>query len=399
VREISGWVSYPSLNHIESESMQITSFEFEDLATGWKLEPVDFGRLNLLVGASGAGKTRIVQALQRVCSIPRTSSLPAEVSWKLEFQLDDEKHIWRGKTQSSDEFELEKRSDPRGFGSKGEIVEEILEREGSTLFTKKGQDVEVFGDELPRMKSDESVLNVIEEEELSRVANVLNRVRAESTGPAVLRKKTLEKVGERFSDFETLVAANLPTFAKLYFAQEEHPGKFNELLSSYSSIFPTVQDIEVLKEVREPANLDAEDSKELVSFEVNVKEEGVEGWIHVRELAGGMRRTLSQLVELHLAPEHRTFLVDEVENSMGVNCLGDMTDQIKKHARHIQFVLTSHHPYIINNIPAEYWRIVTREGSTVKVYNADEIPALTSGTNQSKFTQLLNADFFLEGPE
>ena len=46
--------------------MKITSFSFTDLKTSWTLEETSFDAFNLLVGVSGAGKTKIVEALKRV---------------------------------------------------------------------------------------------------------------------------------------------------------------------------------------------------------------------------------------------------------------------------------------------------------------------------------------------
>jgi hypothetical protein len=38
----------------------------------------------------------------------------------------------------------------------------------------------------------------------------------------------------------------------------------------------------------------------------------------------------------------------------------------------LQFIATSHHPYIINNIPYEYWKIVTRKGGHISIRNASD---------------------------
>ncbi len=39
--------------------MKIKTFEYRDLDTGWHLNVMDFDQINLLVGASGVGKTKI----------------------------------------------------------------------------------------------------------------------------------------------------------------------------------------------------------------------------------------------------------------------------------------------------------------------------------------------------
>ena len=73
---------------------------------------------------------------------------------------------------------------------------------------------------------------------------------------------------------------------------------------------------------------------------------------------------------------------DEFENSLGVNCMGPLTDFILSRANDLQFIITSHHPYIINNIPKSYWKIVRRKGSAVRVTPASEIPALQGPSAQ-----------------
>src|ERR1700752_110542 len=49
-----------------STTMLLKSLSFEDKRTGWKLEDLRLDRFNLLVGASGVGKTRILRALRVV---------------------------------------------------------------------------------------------------------------------------------------------------------------------------------------------------------------------------------------------------------------------------------------------------------------------------------------------
>ncbi|MDM8527422.1 hypothetical protein QUF58_04350 [Anaerolineales bacterium HSG24] len=43
--------------------MRIKQFSYENKRLGWKLNPVEFSTVNLLVGASGVGKTQILDAL------------------------------------------------------------------------------------------------------------------------------------------------------------------------------------------------------------------------------------------------------------------------------------------------------------------------------------------------
>ena len=55
--------------------MKILELSYEDKATGWKLNPVQFSDLNLLVGVSGVGKTKILKAILNIKKIVEGESL------------------------------------------------------------------------------------------------------------------------------------------------------------------------------------------------------------------------------------------------------------------------------------------------------------------------------------
>lgn len=65
-------------------------------------------------------------------------------------------------------------------------------------------------------------------------------------------------------------------------------------------------------------------------------------------------------------------MIDEFENSLGINCIDILTDDLIHENKTLQFIATSHHPYIINNIPYEYWKIVTRQGGHIRTCNASD---------------------------
>ncbi|MFN6033676.1 MAG: hypothetical protein ACK48B_06445, partial [Dolichospermum sp.] len=70
-----------------------------------------------------------------------------------------------------------------------------------------------------------------------------------------------------------------------------------------------------------------------------------------------------------------------------VNCIDSVTDLILEN-RDLQFFITSHHPYIINNISPAYWKIVTRTGGLVSVKNSEYFHI--SNSRQKAFIDLIN---------
>ena len=130
---------------------------------------------------------------------------------------------------------------------------------------------------------------------------------------------------------------------------------------------------------------------------IQIKESGIPNWIEERKLSSGMYRVLMHIAELYLCADGTIILIDEFENSLGINCIDDITNSIVTDRRDLQFIMTSHHPYIINNISLDNWKVITRKAGTVKNYNATQ---LNLGKSKHKaFTQLINLDKYSEGLE
>lgn len=103
-----------------------------------------------------------------------------------------------------------------------------------------------------------------------------------------------------------------------------------------------------------------------------------------------MLRTLIHLHEFLFAPAGTVIVIDEFENSLGINCLPVLTELMLERTD-CQFIVTSHHPYVIGNIPMSTWRVVQRHGSVVRLLPAQEVPRLRGGSRLDAFTRLLNA--------
>lgn len=87
--------------------MKIKKLEYYDDEYQWQLEPVDFlQNLNLLVGVSGVGKTRILGAINSLKKIANGASLNG-VRWNVCFLTSDDcEYHWSG------EFETKKSTTP-----------------------------------------------------------------------------------------------------------------------------------------------------------------------------------------------------------------------------------------------------------------------------------------------
>ena len=112
-----------------------------------------------------------------------------------------------------------------------------------------------------------------------------------------------------------------------------------------------------------------------------------------------MQKVLLILVDLCTLPNGATYLIDEYENSLGINSIDFFPDFLTEFKTDAQIIITSHHPYIINNVEPHNWIVFNRKGSKVKMKYGKEIAEKMGKSRQKYFVQLMNDPFYIEGIE
>lgn len=382
----------------------IKRFQYENLDTGWKLEPVEFGPLNLLVGPSGVGKTRILQALLDVQKVA-FNGLEGQVSgaWIIDLEHQGRTMTWEARTHietllgpADPRVKPDWTRAPRDLNVR--FVMEVLTLDGRIVVNRDTENFEYNGGAFPPLDESQSVLSLLgSEEESLRPFRAALRSWVVPYGDffgvlggfATIQdaSRVLARVG---SDLEALRnEVELISFLKLFVLQERHPAIFRELVDDFREIFPMVEEIKLATSSAFDVDPRVDQALKANAIWVGLREAGVKNWVLNPQFSAGMAKTLRLLVEMRLAPPGAVLFLDELENSLGVNCL----PQVQQHLLRGEFqvLITSHHPKVINKIPFESWKLVTRHGSVVKVVDAAAIPALQTASPLDKFTQLLNA--------
>ena len=185
---------------------------------------------------------------------------------------------------------------------------------------------------------------------------------------------------------EQIKESDLATFSKLALIYECSKVTFEEIKERFMEVFPQIEDITVAF---------VRGNEHGQSIIIQIKEKGVQKWIPYYRMSSGMLRTLLHIAEMYLWNEGTVILIDEFENSLGLNCIDVLTEDLVYANHHIQFIATSHHPYIINKIPYDYWKIVTRKGSVIKIFDAKAFDM--GNSHHDRFMSLINHPFYKQG--
>ncbi|WP_017302839.1 AAA family ATPase [Spirulina subsalsa] len=371
--------------------MKIKKLCYGDEEYQWKLNSIEFlPNLNLLVGVSGAGKTQILRAINRLKAVANGESLNG-VYWDVEFLTENHSlYRWRGKFETKPNH-LIVRSD--SDEEECRILYEYVERDHQNI-VERTQEKGIFfkNQSTPKLSPFKSIIELLsEEEDLNPVQKEFDKIIESESSQSIhptsilrLPRQILQKYVN--CDVQQIKNAELPLLIKLALVYRYLPEIFQQIKSVFIEIFDQVEDIKIEPFQEDELPLEIADFLR-ESILIKIKEKQIENWIRQDNISSGMFKTLMYISQLYLSPDDCVILIDEFENSLGVNCI-DSVIELLLHNPQTQFIITSHHPYIINNVSPVYWKIVTRQGSLVTVKDAADFHI--SASRQKAFIDLIN---------
>lgn len=377
--------------------------EFENYTTKQKIEKITFDKLNLLVGRSGAGKTQILKTLSSYIAVASSESTISSIQFEGYFEAEffmplpitdddfkERKVSWKIYTDKMKnivrEYELYRLS----YGVSKEILliddEEIIHRTKDNLLINRKENVPI--------SPEQSALSVFKNaQKISYIrANLFSIVSYYHQMNAMndIDKVTFEQIKNQFyrinnDNYDSYLSKTkmrtflffYPVLIKIYVMKEYDIALFNEFLLRLQNIFPSIEDVKI------------DSLNDTNYFTLFIKENGK--WISKESISSGMLKSIYILAITTFSMDGNVILLDELENSLGVNCLDEITSYIVNEADNAtQFILTSHHPYIINNIPEKYWHIVSQNDGIISSKKANDVGISTVNNRQDRFFQLIN---------
>ncbi len=343
-----------------AKHVKIQWIEFENLKTGLKIERVNFNSdVTLLVGLSGVGKTQILKAVEYSLNLAVDKDVilrPYQVG--LGILINNKKYEWFYEITKINEDELIIKEE-----SKYEFLFEKLICNGTIIFERKNEKITVIGyDKVPQPKKDESLISQYSEDKnLELLVSGIHKLYSVEIEVAVrggivsesfnqLKSKVTETF-KRNKNVEFKIFSHLPVAIKLYIAKRYYPELYIKIFDAVKELFIEVEDIDVEEDsIREMY---------LVSIQVYGKK------LLQRDISNGMLKTIYYIVELFTMSKDSLVLIDEFENGLGVNCIDILSELMLSERNDLQFIITSHHPKIINAIDKDKWRIIDRDNCIV----------------------------------
>jgi predicted ATPase len=364
---------------------------------GLDFDSIELQEVNLFVGISGSGKSQLLASLFNVARFAIGSEkrvvpyFPFLGEWKIDILIDKKKYIWTCKRENTVE-------------KQGLILQEqidLSEDGKSRTLVKRTNDKFTFdGSDLPKLDATTSCIELLRDEDKIKplfqgFTNVIVRNFSGELGN-VYEYTSIDKSQEGLftnpATFEQgrYLLFSLPLNLRLYFIHKFFKKEYQSIIDSLKELFPEILECHIV---------DGHKEKILISpgtftpvFVIN--EKNVKKRIPFKDLSSGMRKVLLILTDILTMPSGFIYELDEYENSLGVNVIDFLPTLLLEHQKSKQFLITTHHPYLINKMPVKNWYVLGRVGTKVRVKYGKELLDSYGKSHQDAFIQLINDPFY-----
>jgi len=371
--------------------MKILSYSYSDYPiNGWKVPIIDFNNLNLIVGISGAGKTKLMDSIINIKNVVNNGFSNSTIggAWKTILNENDKKFHWEITVSKYLQNKVKVLRETLSMED-GNSKIKIVERDKNT-FTFNGQ-------KLPKLSDTESALSLLKNESiisdlfkgfghfLKRDLSITSLKEAATTHMITFKEKESLKKEKNIYHVINIEGLN----DKLDVLHKSFNDIFENICHYFLSIFPFIKRVDIKKQ---------ESPFGLVPI-FCIKERNIDNWIPLSELSSGMQKIIFMLTDICSLPEGSVYFIDEYENSLGINAINIIPEILIEYNNKIQFFITSHHPYLINNIPVKNWYVCYRSGQNVNVKYGKELEERYGPSKQKAFINLMNDPIYSEGIE
>jgi hypothetical protein len=375
--------------------MKIISYEADAGPNDLHFSKMHFSQLNLIVGDSATGKTRLLNTIFNcgVMAVQRDKLYFG--SWDITFEHQGQLYRWiiqAGGEKGDEKVQIEKIVKVKGDGE-----EEVLVSRTPMDF--------IFVDKvLPKLAPRETSITLLHEEDLIKpIHSAFSSIMRRSFfGPDLELAGSFESIPQVFLDKirksrnkDDIFPLNLGLSGRLYILSQYFKDVYGRICKEFMSVFPFVLNYDVLNAEKFGVHMPGI----CPVFAVQEKHMG-QTWVPLNELSSGMKKVLLILTDIFTMPENGgVYLLDEYENSLGLNAINFFPSILFESGTKSQFIITSHHPYIIGNVPVKSWIVLHRKGKEVLVKQGEALEERYSKSKQKAFVQLINDPFFTEGIE
>lgn len=358
---------------------------------GWQFPEVKFKHQNLFVGESASGKSTLLNFVFSIGSKIAQNKGNVIGYVKLEFEHENARYMWEWDCRVTED------NVHKIFFEKLTKTIDGIDNE-ETILNRSVDELTINKIKTPKIAADLSAITTFKEDPAIEpvykafssimrrdfAANELNQLAT----VRILSRTDLQRI-EKHKSLALILHSDFPLSARLFLLKSHFHEKYKELTKIYQGVFPFVEAFE-FRDM-------SEDGIPGKSPYLHLKDKNAAELIPLHSWSSGMKKVLLIVTDVLMLPGGYVYLLDEYENSLGTNAVNFLPRLLDTHGVDNQFIITSHHPYLINSMPIRNWVVFHRKGLEVFVRHGEELVERYGKSKQQAFIKLLNDPFFTDG--
>jgi predicted ATP-dependent endonuclease of OLD family len=375
--------------------MRLIRYSLADQSSvNFNFDETRFGRVNLLVGDSGTGKTRFLNTIVNFFSQLVSDKVKFNGKWDADFESDGITYNYKLHVTPSIKTPRENM-----------IVSEVLSKNNNPIFERVNGTITWNGNIMPRLSSDKTCFSLLEDDEINSLyTNMKKIISRRFSGDELNRNFQLgtivsnapnNPVPPHIKTMSDLAVEPIDFHNKMYILHQMKSDGYKKVVSLIRAAFPFIEEATLQPITKIIPNFQGA----LHTHIFCIKERNIDKLISCHDISSGMQKIFLLILDAFLLQDAGILLIDEYENSLGISAINFLPELIESISQKCQFIITSHHPYIINTIPIESWKVFHRNGVNVYITDGASLKEKYAVSRQEYFVQLINDPLYNGGIE
>lgn len=348
-----------------------------------KSSPVEFGKINLIVGTNSSGKSRTLRAIYELAMF---LSGDMKISQTLAYGEIFDVVFWNEVNQQEIRYYLKFEN--------AHIIKEELKVNGEVYIERNEKKSQMRYESIGSMvdfQADADMLAVARRDRIQHSYLISLAEWGANMSYYLFGKDLGQGVGLKSIEIDAKEDFDLRNSRKV-------AGIFKQGVDLYDGVYKQriIDDLKKIGYTIEDIKLEFLRYSDVPVYGLSVQENGLKATTDQSEMSQGMFRALSLLIQINYAlysGKSSCIMIDDIGEGLDYHRSTELIQILVDKAKlsHVQLLMTTNDRFVMNNVPLEYWQVIRRDKGEVYFYNTNNSP---EQFKQFDFYGLNNFEFF-----
>ena len=331
-----------------------------------KSSPVEFGKINLIVGTNSSGKSRTLRAIYELAMF---LSGDMKISQTLAYGEMFDVAFWDDANLQEIRYYLKFEN--------AHIIKEELKVNGEVYIERNEKKSQMRYESIGSMvdfQADADMLAVARRDRIQHSYLISLAEWGANMSYYLFGKDLGQGVGLKSIEIDAKEDFDLRNSRKV-------AGIFKQGVDLYDGVYKQriIDDLKKIGYTIEDIKLEILRYSDVPVYGLSVQENGLKATTDQSEMSQGMFRALSLLIQINYAlysGKSSCIMIDDIGEGLDYHRSTELIQILVDKAKlsHVQLLMTTNDRFVMNNVPLEFWQVIRRDKGEVYFYNTNNSP-------------------------